>query len=66
MRSSPGDASKRARQLGELLQESVQIAIATGPKGLVRGLQAADAVLGLLGEYLQRGMTDAPEVVLRK
>jgi len=62
----PQDPAKRAQQLNELLQETLQISIQTGPKGFFRGLQAADAVLSLTREYLTKGTLDPPEVVLRK
>ncbi len=59
-------AQKRAEQLNELLQETVQLALQTGPKGIVRSLQAADAVLSLAREQLQAGRIDPPEAILRK
>lgn len=46
--------------------QTIRIVVQTGPKGIVRGLQAADAVLSLTREYLQRGTVDPPERVLRK
>ncbi|KAF5833253.1 hypothetical protein DUNSADRAFT_10491 [Dunaliella salina] len=65
-RPSSEEQAKRARQLTELLQETLQISFQTGPRGFFRGLQAADAVLSLTREYLIKGTLDPPEVVLRK
>jgi hypothetical protein len=57
---------KRVEQLNELLQETVELAVKTGPKGIVRSFQAADAVLSLAREQLQAGRLDPPEAILRK
>lgn len=60
------DASK-SKQLSELLQETVKIAVSTGPRGLTRALQAGDAVGALVREFVQNGgRADPPQVVLRK
>lgn len=60
--------SKRGEQLQSLLAETVRIVTSTGPKGLIRGLQAAEAVASLGREYLlQRGgRLDEPPVILRR
>lgn len=71
--SPPLDAaalSKRLAELQELLREAAQIALATGPRGLARGVQAASALLSVAREQalrLQAGRTlESPAVVLRK
>lgn len=61
---------RRLADLQELLQEVVQTALATGPRGLARSAQAASALLGLAREQalrLQAGQApEGPAVVLRK
>jgi aarF domain-containing kinase len=42
-------------QMTELLQETVRIAISTGPRGFARAVQAAQAVTSLLQEYAAKG-----------
>ena len=58
------------QQVQELLRETVDIAVATGPRGLMRGLQAAQAVASLAGEYASSAATgrqlDPPQRVLRR
>lgn len=49
-----------------MLQETVNTAISTGPKGLVRGLQVANAVTSLTREYILAGTLDPPPRILRK
>ena len=51
-----------------LLQETGEIAVSNGPKGLARALQGAVAVASLAQSYLQSGTNplEAPQVVLRK
>jgi aarF domain-containing kinase len=56
----------RQQALQELLRETLDIALATGPRGVVRGWQAAGAVGGLAAEYAVAGRLDPPQVVLRK
>jgi hypothetical protein len=63
---SPEDIQKRTQQLQELLQETVRIAVSTGPRGFSRTVQAGRAMLTLGFEYAQRRELDAPEVLLRK
>jgi ABC-type uncharacterized transport system ATPase component len=62
--------SKRLAELQELLREAAQIALATGPRGLARGVQAATALLSVAREQalrLQAGQTlESPAIVLRK
>jgi hypothetical protein len=46
-----------ATQVLELLQETAKLAVSTGPRGFVRGLQAAQALLSLVQEYARAGMS---------
>lgn len=69
----PVDAAqlqRRLEDLQELLREAVQVAVATGPRGLARSAQAARALLGLAREQalrLQAGQApEGPAVILRK
>jgi len=60
---------QQLRQLQELLRETVDIALQTGPRGVFRGLQAAGAVASIVSDYAQQaaaGRPDPPQVVLRK
>lgn len=72
-RPTPSDAelfSTRLQELGKLAQEAAEIAISTGPRGIRRTAQAAEAFLSLGREQLQRVQTqqtpDAPPVLLRQ
>lgn len=58
----------RLADLMVLLQETGEIAVSNGPKGLARALQGAVAVASLAQSYLQSGTNplEAPQVVLRK
>ncbi|GBF91070.1 hypothetical protein Rsub_03926 [Raphidocelis subcapitata] len=56
----------RQAELQELLRETLDVALTTGPRGVLRGLQAAGAVGGLAAEYAAAGRLDPPQVVLRK
>ena len=60
------DLAKRAAQLNELVQETVNVTISTGPRGFFRALQAADSLSQLAREYIQRREVDATPVFLRK
>lgn len=62
--SSTDDTTKRVTQLSELLQETARVAIATGPRGIIRALQAAQSVSNLSVEYISRGVVDPPQVRL--
>lgn len=69
----PQDAAqlgKRLSELQELLREAAQIALATGPRGITRSAQAAQALLSVAREQallLQAGQPpEQPPVVLRK
>ncbi|KAL4449557.1 hypothetical protein ABPG77_007201 [Micractinium sp. CCAP 211/92] len=69
----PQDAAqlgKRLSELQELLREAAQIALATGPRGITRSAQAAQALLSVAREQallLQAGQApEQPPVVLRK
>lgn len=69
----PQDAAqlaKRLSELQELLREAAQIALATGPRGIARSAQAAQALLSVAREQallLQAGQApEQPPVVLRK
>lgn len=69
----PQDAAqlaKRLSELQELLREAAQIALATGPRGIARSAQAAQALLSVAREQallLQAGQSpEQPAVVLRK
>lgn len=66
--SGQNRSSQRLAQLFELVQETGEIAVATGPKGLQRAIQGASAVATIAQQYLQSGTNplDAPQVVLRK
>jgi aarF domain-containing kinase len=58
---------KRSKEFQELLQESMKIAVQTGPRGLFRSIQAGQAVASLAQDYvLSGGQLDPPQVVLRK
>jgi hypothetical protein len=52
----------QAQQLQELLREVVDVALATGPRGVLRSLQAGRAVAGLVAEYVAAGRVDPPQV----
>ena len=58
---APDDASKRGAQLAELLRETSRVALASGPKGFVRAMQAANAVLTVTQDFLQTGGNDPPQ-----
>lgn len=67
------DAAQLSRRLGELqelLQEVLQVAVATGPRGLARSAQAASALLSVAREQAQRLQAgqapEGPAPVLRK
>lgn len=63
---TPEQVQKRTEQLRELVQESIKIAVQTGPRGVFRSLQAGQAVAGLAQDYILRGQLDPPQTVLRK
>ena len=72
-RPTPSDSevfTTRLQELGKLAQEAAEIAISTGPRGIRRTAQAAEAVLSLGREQLQllqiQGSPDAPPVLLRQ
>lgn len=72
-RSRPTDAEALAKQLQavtKLAQEAAEIAISTGPRGLRRSAQAAEAFLSLGREQLELLQTartaDSPAAILRK
>eukprot|EP00884_Botryococcus_braunii_P021730 jgi/Botrbrau1/8240/Bobra.0392s0035.1 len=59
----------RVEEFRELLQEILQIAASTGPRGFFRSVQAGGAVLEVGRDYmvqLRQGVRESPEVVLRK
>jgi len=66
-RSRAQDQARLADLLA-LVQETGEIAVSNGPKGLARAIQGATAVASLAQSYLQTGTNplDAPQVVLRK
>lgn len=64
--ASPEDAAKILQQLQELAQESLKLSVETGPRGLVRGVQAVRAVASVAQEYISRGQSDPPERILRQ
>lgn len=65
--ATPTDLEKRAQQLQGLLQETLRLAVETGPRGFIRSMQAGAAVSSLVQEYLASGgRIDPPQVVLRK
>uniref|UniRef100_A0A383VQQ0 Protein kinase domain-containing protein n=1 Tax=Tetradesmus obliquus TaxID=3088 RepID=A0A383VQQ0_TETOB len=64
---TPEQLQKRSKELQELLQESLKIAMQTGPRGMFRSIQAGQAVASLAQDYvLSGGRLDPPQVVLRK
>eukprot|EP01026_Neomeris_dumetosa_P033935 TRINITY_DN2720_c0_g1_i6.p1 TRINITY_DN2720_c0_g1~~TRINITY_DN2720_c0_g1_i6.p1 ORF type:complete len:537 (-),score=42.69 TRINITY_DN2720_c0_g1_i6:332-1852(-) len=63
---SPEERQQRLKDLQQLIQEINKIALQTGPRGFVRGVQAGSAIFNLSAEYLQRGQLEPPQVVLRK
>lgn len=64
--TSQQQQQQQAEQLREFVAEAVDIAIQTGPRGLFRGLQAAQAAAGLLAEYAAAGAVDPPPKALRR
>jgi hypothetical protein len=64
-----GDAPPRPRasrgsqsqQLQQLVREVLDTALSTGPRGVMRGLQAARAVAGLAAEYAAAGRLEPPQ-----
>ena len=60
------EINNRMAQLNELIAEAGRIVISSGPKGLLRGMQAATAFISLAQEYAAKGLTDPPQVILRK
>lgn len=65
--TSSTDATRRRqdlqmKQLPELLRETADIVLSTGPRGIMRGLQAAQVAGGLLREYVTAGRVDPPQV----
>ena len=66
-----GSAAQQQRRVADLLallQETGEIAVATGPRGISRALQGATALANLAQSYLRDGTNplDAPQVLLRK
>lgn len=59
---------QQAERVREFLAEALDVALATGPRGLGRGLQAAQAVASLAAEYATGGapLSDPPQRVLRR
>lgn len=71
-RSQQPDAAQAARRLAdlqELLRESMQIAVATGPRGIARSAQAASALLSVARDQAQRLQSgqqpESPAAILR-
>eukprot|EP00891_Asterochloris_glomerata_P001329 jgi/Astpho2/1329/e_gw1.00024.15.1_t len=63
------DLGRRSAQLRDLVQDIASTAAQSGPRGLFRGLQVADAVSRITREYLRSVVTGNPEAaptVLRK
>lgn len=64
------ELQERAEKLPALLQELVQIMLSTGPSGVQRGVQAAQAVMAVGADVLStsrtRGAPEPPQVILRK
>uniref|UniRef100_A0A7S0X116 ABC1 atypical kinase-like domain-containing protein n=1 Tax=Chlamydomonas leiostraca TaxID=1034604 RepID=A0A7S0X116_9CHLO len=60
------DMSKRMAELQDLLQETVKVVMSTGPKGVVRAMQAAEAGASVMRDFLLGGASDPPHVILRK
>eukprot|EP00873_Tetraselmis_striata_P044315 jgi/Tetstr1/464579/TSEL_009335.t1 len=61
----------RAEKLPALLQEIIEIVLNTGPSGLARGMQAAQAVMAVGADALAAsrangGAPEPPQVILRK
>jgi len=72
-RARPSDAEALASQLQEiqkLAQEALDITLSSGPRGIRRGLQAAEAFLSVGREQFQRVQaslpSDSPAAILRK
>ncbi|MEW5308611.1 MAG: hypothetical protein WDW38_000556 [Sanguina aurantia] len=63
---SADETTRRVTQFSDLLQETARVAIATGPRGIIRALQAAQSVSNLSVEYISRGVVDPPQVILRR
>lgn len=59
------DSALRLEEFRELVQEILQIAASTGPRGFFRSVQAGGAVLEVGRDYmvqLQQGVREPPEV----
>jgi aarF domain-containing kinase len=48
------------------LQEAIQLSSKTGPQGIIRGVQAVQAVISVGQDYFSNGQKDTPPVILRK
>lgn len=63
---APGAARRpqrdQSQQLQDLIKEVVETAVSTGPRGVMRSLQAAQVVAQLVGEYAAAGRVDPPQV----
>lgn len=65
-RVTPEEAQRLITELTALLQESVQVAVDTGPRGFQRSVQALQAILSIAQDYARTGQVEPPEVILRK
>lgn len=63
---SQADINKIIAQLTELLQETIQIVMSTGPRGVFRAVQGATAIAELARDYVASGGSDPPHVIMRK
>lgn len=52
---SPRDTAKLMSQLQELVQEAFKLSTEAGPKGIIRGIQAGQAVLEVGRDYIASG-----------
>mmetsp|Transcript_16663 Transcript_16663/g.22965 ORF Transcript_16663/g.22965 Transcript_16663/m.22965 type:complete len:574 (-) Transcript_16663:168-1889(-) len=61
----PEELRKQAKEVQELVQEIVRVAIGSGPSGVTRGVKAMEALL-LTGSEVLRGDKSPPPVLLRR
>lgn len=63
--SNRPNGSDRMVALQDLMQETIKIAVSSGPAGVSRGLQAMRAFFEIGQETLISGKLDSPPVILR-
>eukprot|EP01025_Chloroclados_australasicus_P053580 TRINITY_DN631_c0_g2_i1.p1 TRINITY_DN631_c0_g2~~TRINITY_DN631_c0_g2_i1.p1 ORF type:complete len:511 (-),score=57.41 TRINITY_DN631_c0_g2_i1:255-1787(-) len=57
---------QKLKELQVLVQEISNISRETGPRGILRGIQAGQAIANLSLEYVRKGQLEPPQVILRR